>query len=288
MNTAHRFAPAPPAMPHYRVFLGIVLALLTSGAVMAESDPRARPLADRYGPAVLSVQAVAQVDATADVSGTQRTMPTRDIPVQGVATIVSNEGILVSALSFFDQTAAMTGQVITGPQGQRARLEVTGMAINEVKFVLVDGTEIPGEVLLKDEVLDLIVLRADRDAWAQHGADKLQALDLSQAGEAEAMDEIVVLGQTGPALGRAPLMALPGIMVKMTRPRTVYRPSYAQKGGPALTLDGKVLGIGAQLVYQEKLTNDLVVIPAADVAELVRQALNAAPVTGGSSTDAQP
>ncbi|MGH8021775.1 MAG: trypsin-like peptidase domain-containing protein, partial [Opitutaceae bacterium] len=138
-----------------------------------------------------------------------------------------------------------------------------------------DGARISAEVLLKDPALDLIVLRADVEAWRASGGDDLPVIDLADAGEAELMDEIVVIGQAGPALGREALGALPGIMIKTTKPRVIYRPSFAQKGGPAFTLDGHVLGIGAQLVYREKLTKDIVVIPAEDVAELVRQAMEA-------------
>ncbi|MGH7945116.1 MAG: hypothetical protein ACREF9_08920 [Opitutaceae bacterium] len=91
----------------------------------AESDPRVKPLLARYAGAVMAVKATVTFHVSADVGGTQKTMPEKDTPAQGFATVVKSEGVLVSALSFFDVSSMMDGQTITGPKGQKAKVDMS-------------------------------------------------------------------------------------------------------------------------------------------------------------------
>lgn len=252
----------------------IVLGLLAASAGRADEETeQARALLEKYRGCVVAVQAVAELHLSAASEGRQKAAPDRDVPVAGVATIVGREGVLVSAYSFFDASSLLDGRTITGPGGKKATIEVGMGAIKEVKVVLRDGTEVPAEVLLKDPPSDLIVLRADAAAWAKAGGDRLPAVDLANQGEAELLDNLLIIGLSGPSFGRETMAARSGILVKAVKPRLVYRPSFAQKGGPAFLLDGRLLGLGAQQLYRDKLTNDPVIVPAADVAEIVRQAM---------------
>ncbi|MFZ5495404.1 MAG: S1 family peptidase [Verrucomicrobiota bacterium] len=256
-----------------RILPPLALLAITSSLTASEDDLKAKAVLAQYRDCVVTVQAVAELHMSAESEGKQKAAPDKDVPVGGVATIVRSEGILVSAFSFFDPSSAFDGKTINGPGGKKAKLDVSVGAIKQVKFVLGDGTEVPGEVLLKDAVLDIIVLRADADAWKKAGAEKLPAVDLDKSGEAELLDTVVVIGLSGPGFGREVMASGSGIIVKATKPRLVYRPTFAQKGGPAFLLNGRLLGIGAQHVYRDKLVNDSVFVPAADVADVVRQAL---------------
>ena len=260
-----------PMIP--RILTLLTLLAVASSLTASEDDLKAKAVLAKYRDCVVIVQAVAELHVSAESEGKQKAAPDRDVPVGGVATIVRSDGILVSAFSFFDASSALDGKTINGPGGKKATLDVSVGAIKQVKFVLRDGTEVPGEVLLKDATIDLIVLRADQNAWKKAGGNTLPAVDLANAGEVELLDTVVVVGVSGPAFGRETLASGAGIIVKTVKPRLIYRPTFAQKGGPAFLLDGRLLGVGTQHVYRDKLVNDPVIVPAADVAEVVRQAL---------------
>lgn len=257
-----------------QLILPLLVLFTSAGSLNAsEDDLKAKAVLAQYSNCVLTVQAVAELHISAESEGKQKAAPDKDVPVEGLATIVRSDGLLVSAYSYFDASSVFDGKTINGPDGKKATLEVSVGAIKQVKILLRDGTEVPGEVLLKDATLDLIVLRADAVAWKKSGGEKLSAIDLEKSGEAELLDTVVVIGLSGPGFGREVMASGSGIIVKATKPRLIYRPTFAQKGGPGFLLDGRVLGIGAQHVFQDKLVNDSVFVPAADVAELVRQTL---------------
>jgi hypothetical protein len=243
----------------------------------SEDDLKAKAVLAQYRDCVITVQAVAELHVSAEADGKQKSMPEKDVPVTGMGTVVRRDGILVSAYSYFDASSAMDGKTINGPGGKKAVLDVSVGAIKQVKFVLRDGTEVPGEVLLKDTALDLIVLRAEPAAWKKAGGDRLPAVNLNKRGEAELMDDLVAIGLAGSTMNREVMAVHAGIMVKVAKPRLIYRPSFAPKGGPAFLLDGRLLGIAVQHVYRDKLVNDIVIVPAADVADFVQQALTAPP-----------
>lgn len=272
-----------------RIFPTLVLLASASPLRASEEDIKAKAVLAKYRDCVVTVQAVAELHMSAEVEGKDKeAAPDRDVPVGGVATVVNSDGLLVSAYSFFDASSAFDGKTISGPGGKKAKIDASVGTIKQVKFLLRDGTEVPGEVVLKDATVDLIVLRADREAWQKTGGDKLPAVDLENHGEAELMDNLVAIGLSGPTLGREVMGIHAGVMVKALKPRLLYRPSFAQKGGPAFLLDGRLLGIGAQHVYQDKLVNDVIVVPTAEVAELVRQAMAVPPKADVLETVSEP
>ncbi len=265
----------PPLIPRLIPWLGLFTLAVSLPA--SEDDLKAKAVLAKYRDCVVTVQAVAELHVSAESGGKQKSMPEKDVPVTGMGTVVRSDGILVSAYSYFDASSAMDGRKINGPGGKKATLDVSVGAIKQLKFLLRDGTEVPGEVLLKDANLDLIVLRAEPEAWKKAGGDKLPVAELANGGEAELMDDLVAIGLAGPTLNREIMAVHAGVLVKTTKPRLIYRPSFAPKGGPAFLLDGRLLGIAVQHVYRDKLVNDIVIVPTADVADFVQQALGMPP-----------
>lgn len=260
--------------------------VLSLAAVVARGDDSqlasAREIFERYRDSVVAIQGVAQVQVSTQVDGKEKAAPDRDVTVSGVGTLVSADGVVVTALSFLDPSVSLDGRTVnTG--GRRTTLDVTVNSLRELRLLLADGTEVGAGILLKDPLLDLVVLRAETEAWKKAGGDRLPWVNLKDSGEAQVLDPLLVIGQSSAAFGRAPSAARPGVMSKVTKPRLIYRPSMGQKGGPAFLHDGKLLGIAVQHVQRERVTNDLVIVPAADVAELVEQAQ-----TKASETPAEP
>lgn len=189
----------------------------------------------------------------------------------GSGVLISADGFIVTNCHVVRQPVRVTAWLADGRK-RKARVVGTDPATDLAVLQLIGE---PEDVLLKDPSVDLIVLQADPDAWQKASGDKLEAVDLANGGEAELLDNVLALAISGPTLGRETMAISTGVMIKSTKPRVVYRPSFAIKGGPAFLLDGKLLGIAAQHVYREKLVSDVVIIPAAEVADVVRQALAA-------------
>jgi hypothetical protein len=189
------------------------------------------------------------------------------------ATVVDPSGLAVCALSEADPShrMKMMGQQ---EEGFKFQAEVTG-----VQFVLGEGKEIPGKIVLRDQDLDLAFIRPSA---AQ--PTPFNAVDLAQAASPQVMDELVVLGRLGEAANRSPYVAVDRVTAIVTRPRTLYVAGIstwvAGLGVPAFTPDGKVVGITVMRSIPSATgssdsggaTSMPVLLPAADILKVAKQA----------------
>ncbi len=193
------------------------------------------------------------------------------------ATVVDPSGLAVCALSEADPTNAISQ--MWGGDDPDFKFE---MDITDVKMRLGDGTEVPAKVVLRDKDLDLAFIRP-----LEAPAKPLTAVDLAAAGTTEVLREVVILERMGEVANRVPAVLLDRIISVIQKPRLMYVPGligqYSSLGCPAFTPEGKLIGV---LVHRfppqtgadsrEERSPLGVILPAADIADVAKQAPAAA------------
>jgi serine protease Do len=155
----------------------------------------------------------------------------------------------------------------------------------DVKIRIADGRELPAKIVLRDEDLDLAFLMPTTKL------DKpLVAINLSEATKPALLDEVVVLSRLGRVGGWVPSASLHNISAIIDKPRTFFVTEANGSGGamgtPAFNPNGKVVGLltlrsidagrpGMMAMMSGTESYGLlpVILPAADVLEVARQAL---------------
>ena len=178
------------------------------------------------------------------------------------ATIVDPSGLAVTSLS----TLERKGTAIAGGRP----VPVVG-TVQEAKYHLADGTEIPARIVLKDEDTDLAFLAPLKPLDAETKA-KITTISMSDAAAApELLDPTIIIKRADDAHDYIPMLDLGFISGFLSKPRSCYTTNKMTNGIAVFDKQGKVLGVF--VVLMEKIP---VLLPAADVAKLVPQALDEA------------
>ncbi len=208
------------------------------------------------------------------------------------ATMIDPTGLAVCALSEADPTNAI-GRMMEEDSDTHVQVDVT-----DTKVRLANGTELPAKIVLRDKDLDLAFIRL-----VKAPEKPLPAIDLAASAPVEALDEVVILNRMNEVANRIPSAVVDRIAGVVKKPRLIYVPGplgqFSNLGCPALTLDGKVIGVivnrfppqGSGATREERAPLS-VIIPADDVAESAKQApatvpnAPAAPAAPASATPA--
>jgi hypothetical protein len=188
---------------------------------------------------------------------------------------VDPSGLTVVALSACDP-AEMYRRV---SQEYKVQTEVS-----DIKMLLDDGTELPAEIVLRDNDLDLAFLRPKTKP-----ASPMTAVDLSKSGPAQVLDEVVTLNRLNKAASRAYAASIEHIAAVIQKPRTFYIPdatmSATSLGCPAFLPDGRILGVFVIRAvssegegtsnYRQNLTS--IILPAEDILKGAKQAPDVKP-----------
>jgi len=254
----------------------LVLGVMGSpGAGAAAVDPSiaaARKILAEHQDSVLWITAVCKISFTAAGGGDQPVnIPEQERKVEALGTVLSTNGLMVTALSAIDPSQEVTGREISTGNG-RLRLEASAI-MKEVLIVMPDGTEVPAEVVMKDVDLDLAILMAKRDA-KEFGRVAFDPVNLKEAGKVQIADEVVSLSRADEVLSRQPAVYNGQVNVLVKKPREFIRASSVGLGSPTFDLEGRVVGIGVVRRMTDK-RSVAVLIPAADVDEIVEQAVAA-------------
>src|SRR6478609_8363228 len=83
-------------------------------------------------------------------------------------TIVDASGLIVTALGGLDKSAMVDGQTVNTPMGT-FKLKAT-TEIKEVKVITADGSEIPADLVMKDQDLGLAFIKIRSDSEEAKGA----------------------------------------------------------------------------------------------------------------------
>lgn len=256
--------------------IGMVAAL--DGVAADEVGDKAREVMNARKSCVVTLQLVLKEKFGMAGMASQENEST----AEASGTVISEDGLTVLSLFKTDSTALM--EAIMPNMGGSEDMTMS-TEIEDVKFLLEDGTEIPAEAVLRDKELDMIFIRPKTKP-----EQKFEYLDLSENSTPGVLDHVVRLNRLGKVSGRAHSASVSRIEAVVERPRTYFVPENAQNdlshlGAPAFTLDGKVVGVtflrlmkstggmggmgGMMGGLQDVLTT--VILPAADIAESAGQ-----------------
>ena len=250
----------------------MILTLCSNGfaAVPDAGGDVSRKLFDAQKDSVLWVSVVAKISYTSEgATDSPLNLPEQESKFEAYATVISSDGMLVTALSSIDPSRAISGREITTRSGSRVKIDAS-VNIKEVHIILPDGVEVPADVVFKDTDLDLAFIRARAES-KEYKSAKFVAIDLKNSAKSVMAEESITLMRADDVLNRQPSLVRGQVTVLVSKPREFVRVTSAAPGTPTFNTDSKLLGIGTVRFVQGKQPT-VVLIPSADVQELAEQA----------------
>jgi S1-C subfamily serine protease len=249
------------------VTLSTSLLMCGPAALRAVTEAEAtagRALSKRYADAVVSVEMVVTIKMTMG----DRAMPPRENKVEVNGTVIAPTGLTVTALSSIDPRG--TFEAMRAMQGgSTQKMELGETEYKEVKLRLANGSEVPAVVVLKDADLDLAFIAPLVDAAAP--VREFPAVKLAEATKAEVLGNYFLVSRASKNLQRAPLVRLSSVAGIVEKPRLRFILTEQGIGSPIFDATGRVLGVTTQHLTNGR-PSGLVVLPAADIAEIAVQA----------------
>ncbi|HNR32126.1 MAG TPA: trypsin-like peptidase domain-containing protein, partial [Candidatus Hydrogenedentes bacterium] len=263
-----------------------------------EIEEQARAVMEQNQHAVVTVQLTTKTQVSFMGMGNEESEDKTEV----TGTVIQPDGLTVIALSATDPMSML--QSLMG--GMMDQME-TNTRVIDVKMLRDDGSEIPSRVVLRDKDLDLAFVRP-----INKPADPLPCVDLTNAGTARVLDEVVALNRLGKVANRAYAAFLLRVHAAVSKPRTYYVPSYeamTAQGSPVFTLDGKALGVVVLRTLKEGVSEAAgmaalfsgakagnmtpIILPASDILEVAAQAPESAEAaaeetSGAEETEAVP
>lgn len=156
------------------------------------------------------------------------------------------------------------------------------VSVSKVTLRWPDGTMVNAQQVFSDKDLDIAFVAPIPKAGQKMPPVKFVPMDVEA--KVQALDQIILIGRQPKELNQEPLARIVRIEGTSRKPRFVYFPQALIGAGlPAFTADGKCFGIaGAKMLPSADMgpirmgRNAPVIIPAADVKELLGPALDAA------------
>jgi hypothetical protein len=258
----------------------LLLPLATGPAFSDQEADAGKKIVKKWQDVVVTVKIVNQLRMV--VEG--REANKAENKAEAIATIIDPSGLAVLPLSVTDPTRIpnlFSEAQGRGEDSPRSNYEST---VSDLKMVLPDGKEVPAQVILRDKDLDLTFIRP-----TVKPEKPLLALDLSQNAAPEVLDPVFLMTRLGKVAGYASSISLLRIQSVMKKPRSFFIPDFTADesglGAPVFTLDGKIIGImflrifltpgggaGNILGGASGMGIIPVILPAADVAEVAKQA----------------
>jgi len=263
------------------VIMAAVCALMLT-ATAGELENQGRAILEKNQKAVVTVQLVIKQKMSMGPMGSRED----ESKTEATGFVVDPSGLTVLALSETDPGSIYESMMAgMGEGAENFKME---SSIGDVKILIEDGKEIPAQVVLRDKDLDLAFVRP-----MEPPATPMAAVDLTQAGQPELLDQVIALNRLGKVANRAYSANVERIQAIVRRPRTFYipgnDPTHTGLGSPVFTLDGKLIGIvalrtskgegGGVMSAMSGLADAMlpVVVPAADIQEAAKQAPKEAP-----------
>lgn len=248
----------------------LFVSSVASFAVVAED---ARKIAETNKDAVVTVSLVIETTYTYDGESSKR-----EGKMTATGTVIDPSGLVVTSL-----TAINPSDMFSRYMEEDDDYKITTRVV-DVKIRTSEGTEIPGDVVLRDRDLDLGFIKPKKAPAAP-----MAFVDLSQAANPAMMDELVLLNRLGQVGSRALAGCVDRVQAVVTKPRTFYVISGTTSGigFPAFVADGKPAGILTMRMSQSRdddesslgMDNVLaVVLPCSTVQKAAEQAKAAKPV----------
>jgi len=268
-----------------KIIIAVFFMVFCGCALFAANTPReaAAFIKDNYGDAFVNVKTEAVIAMTLMVYGEMHKDEISDKFITISATIVSPDGTAVAALSTADVNRIYTSQVnmlSETSQGVDMQIIDVNVSLQKMVYVLNDGSEIPVEVVYRDEAKDIAVLKpvGNPNRTFTH-------IDIADAIVPEILDPIIFPVQSIAELGYPLVMVESKIIGKTNTPYPMYITDFngltLLNGVTCFSLDGKFIGMltdfnlniekdGGFFVYPAAGGNVLVLTTAADIYEAVK------------------
>lgn len=265
----------------------ISLLALSAAPVFAASGElkaAAQKLSETHRDAVVWITVIAKTSMTTDGDAPQQIKAAlqgqdKETKSEATGTVVDASGLIVTSLAAIDKGSVVDGKTINTPMGPIKIKSAT--EIKEVKVIMPDGTEIPGDLVMKDADLGLGFIKVRMDSKEAQGVT-FKSVDLADSAPGTMLDDCIGLGRLDDNLNREPSVITSEITGITTKPRTFYRVMTDATGTPVFLSSGKLLGIS--VVRQPRgnieggsVQMSPVVLPAADVLKVAEQAKTAKP-----------
>ena len=192
-------------------------------AAEGSSDAAAvRKIFTAHGDAVVWVSAVCNVRiSTEGGKDGALNIPEREEKMETLATVISADGLLVTALSTIDPSRVLNGRELN-TRGGRIKVTDVNVDYKEIKIIMPDGTEVPAEVVFKDIDLDLGFLKAKADA-KETKTVTFKPIDLKNSGPTDVGESVAFLGRADEVLGRQPSVTRSQVISIIKKPREFIR-----------------------------------------------------------------
>ncbi len=258
-----RVAPAVLALA-----AGLIVGVYASTGRCSPIIDQGRQVFQKYSHAVVTVEIAVK---TTFMEGGQNS-PGREMRRDLTGTVIDPSGLTVLSLSELDPMSMYRRFM---PVDARFKMNTQ---ISDVKLLLSDDTELPAEVVLRDQDLDLAFIRPKTKP-----AKPLTAVDLHDAGTAQLLDEVIAINRLGRAVDRAYSAAIEHIAAVVHQPRLFYVPDSTMTatgmGSPVFLPTGKLLGVVVMRVIGGRNGSmSEIIVPAKDILKGAQQV----PQAGGT------
>lgn len=212
------------------------------------------------------------------VSFTGASSQSRESKIEATGTVISPEGLTVMSLSETDPSSVMEQMMAAAGQSGNMQMETE---VRDIKIMLLDGSEVTAEVILRDKDLDMAFVRPKEKQSTPFAYVKIE-----DSAAPKHLDPVITINRLGQVAGREHAASVERISAIVTRPRTFYvpglDPTQTGLGSPAFTVDGKFVGInllrvvggggGGSMLGGRTDNIAGVIIPASDILEGAQQA----------------
>lgn len=276
-----------------RHLISLLLTVAPAAAASGELKGAAQKLTETHRDAVVWISVIAKTSMTVDGDAPQQIKAAlqgqdKESKSEATGTVVDASGLIVTSLAAIDRASVVDGKTVNTPMGPVKIKSAT--EIKEVKIIMPDGTEIPGDLVLKDADLGLGFIRVRASSKEAEGVI-FKSVDLADSAPGTLLDDCIGLGRLDDNLNRDASVITSEITGITTKPRTFYRVMTDSTGTPVFLSSGKLLGIS--VIRQPRgsidggsLQMSPVVLPAADVLKVAEQAKTARPVQPEEKKDA--
>lgn len=262
----------------------ITITLLLAATVRADETADAgRRILAKNQDAVITLKAVVKVTGSAGGNS----IPQQEQRIEITGTVVDPSGLTVTSYTLVNPASIAKAQIkrmLAQRGGGPSDVDINS-EVSSAKLILADGTEIPAEVVLRDEDLDLAFFRP-----IAKPANPLTAVALTPAGTPQMLDQVFMLNRLSNIAKRTVAVTYGRIDAVIQKPRLFYSVGAAVTGsplgGPVFTPDGNLVGI--TLIRKSANTEDAevmtglssqaglmpVLLPASDLTDSIKQALS--------------
>ncbi len=181
-------------------------------------------------------------------------------------TLITPDGLTVLSLAALDPTIMM--------QRMRGDQDNIVSKITNLTLLFADDTELDGEVVLRDQDLDLAFVRP-----VTKPEEPLPYVDLENRAQPQMLDQLILLGQLGKVARREHMAFVERVEAIVARPITFYvlgeDRGRAVACSPAFTTDGVFVGIGVMRAIRTSASagmGDNVLVVVIDAEEIERTA----------------